>query len=374
MSKFQEGFYLTLIITGAIICLSPLAAINYLEFQATHNRAASMGNVLLILIPMTDLLLDFPSHFMSYFYPEQRTSNRQVKISVVIRLTDVERLLFMLGIAIRSTTYYMPRETSASVMFIIDDCTDNCSVLLTLGPILMFLHRCTTSFTHFRTSSLLITQIVGQTLMTMEYYCGSDRNLRGKLSIAGRSFNYISGLLYVLLISPCAMTYLKQKLGTSSARKTTISWISSLIKMSSKSIDLNNVKTEDNDCELYTNYIPALHMLSVFLIGFFNTLEVIYEDYDDLEHPTLSVIRNYVTLLAEVMVLVIELRIRKNEVTRGLVSYILRFFYFLTAEHLTQYKRIHMSLIFHITLICRSPFSLRRSRTYGTSPTSFEHL
>ena len=75
--------------------------------------------------------------------------------------------------------------------------------------------------------------------------------------------------------------------------------------------------TVDNDRELYSNYIPALHMLSLFVMGMAN----VYWKYARQSDETESLkIRNYITLGAQIMVLVIELRIRKNEIARGLVS------------------------------------------------------
>ena len=67
---------------------------------------------------------------------------------------------------------------------------------------------------------------------------------------------------------------------------------------------------------MYTNYIPAFHMLSSFTLiicaGFVAYRNTFYGV--DVDDP-----RVYVTIAAEVLVLVIELRIRKNEIVRGLV-------------------------------------------------------
>ena len=81
MSQRQDRFYLTITIAGAIICLSPLFALNYLNFESdpTTTHTVSLGKLLLVLIPLTDLLLDFPANVISYIYPDERAFNRQVE-------------------------------------------------------------------------------------------------------------------------------------------------------------------------------------------------------------------------------------------------------------------------------------------------------
>ena len=76
--------------------------------------------------------------------------------------------------------------------------------------------------------------------------------------------------------------------------------------------------TVDHDKELYTNYIPALHMAS--------SLTIILAASILHFQPQVA----YVIILAEVTVLVIELRIRKNEIARALVrmSFLYRYLLF----------------------------------------------
>ena len=110
MLERHERFYLTMTIFGAIICLSPLFVLNYLKFESnpTTTHTVSLGKLFLVLIPLTDLLLDLPANVISYIYNDGGAFNRQVEISVVIRLTDIERLLFMMGVAIQSAVYFVP--------------------------------------------------------------------------------------------------------------------------------------------------------------------------------------------------------------------------------------------------------------------------
>ena len=143
MLERHERFYLIITIGGAIICLSPLFALNYLKFESnpTTTHTVSLGKLLLVLIPLTDLLLDFPAKLITYIYPDEGAFNRQVETSVVIRLTDIERLLFMMGVAIQSAVYFVPSTASITTLNIVDSCSNKCGILLTLGPIIIFLHN-----------------------------------------------------------------------------------------------------------------------------------------------------------------------------------------------------------------------------------------
>ena len=322
MLERHERLYLTITIVGAIICLSPLFALNYLQFESdpTTTHTVSLGKLLLVLIPLTDLLLDFPANLISYFYPDERAFNRQVETSVVIRLTDIERLLFIMGVAIQSAVYFVPSTASTTTLNLVDSCSNKCGILLTLGPIVIFLHRCTTSFTHVRTTLLAIFLVLGLLFYTIASCFETGQYLSRTLSTLGLAFSSASGLLFLFIVSFCATTYCRQKLGTSLARKILVSWLLSSIRRSAKRIDPNDPEVEDNDSDLYTNYVPAIHMLSIIIIGVSSMLVATVKDEKALVH--LTIFRNYVTLVAEIMVLVVELRIRKNEIARGLVSWL----------------------------------------------------
>ena len=280
MLERHERFYLIITIGGAIICLSPLFALNYLKFESnpTTTHTVSLGKLLLVLIPLTDLLLDFPAKLITYIYPDEGAFNRQVETSVVIRLTDVERLLFIMGVAIQSAVYFVPSTASITTLNIVDSSSNKCGILLTLGPIIIFLHRCTTSFTHIRTTVLAINLGTGMLFYTISSCFESDQYLSRTLDTVGLAFTSASGLLFLFIVSLCATTYCREKLGTSLSRKILVSKLFNLIGRSSRRIDPNDPVVEDNDSELYTNYIPAFHMLSIILIGLSNTLVPIVKD------------------------------------------------------------------------------------------------
>jgi hypothetical protein len=86
---------------------------------------------------------------------------------------------------------------------------------------------------------------------------------------------------------------------------------------------------------LYTNYIPALHMTTSIIIIFYNVYLSFLVNSDKLENFEM---KNYFVIASQIMVLVIELRIRKNEITRGLVRYT-------SAIHISWYKSLIITFL-----------------------------
>ena len=195
---------------------------------------------------------------------------------------------------------------------IVNSCTNNCSVLLTVVPIVIFLQRCTTTFTHLRTSVLIITLVIGLVFYTVSYYFEEGSHINITTAMIGNIFVTIPALLFLLVVSLCVISYCRQKMLTTSI-KSAVLWLTN----SNLSATTFNPDEVDDDTEIYTNYIPALHMLSITIIAAAN----FYVKLSKIDHLAAAYDhRTYITLIAEILVLVLELRIRKNEVARGLVS------------------------------------------------------
>ena len=185
----------------------------------------------------------------------------------MIRLSDRERFLFIVGVAFQSAVYFVPNTTHSTTVFLISIFCNNYSVLLTLGPLAIFLQRCTTTFTHPRTSTLLITLVVGLTFFTVSSYYHSGSNEFNVLATVGRLFVAISGILFSLTTYLCLERYITEKLGTTEKRDKGRRWLHSSFRISTKATSPIVTSKVDSDDELYSNYIPALHMFSVMIIG-----------------------------------------------------------------------------------------------------------
>lgn len=279
--------------------------------QSIPSRNPSLlASLFVVLIPAADLILDLPCHIYDHFYSKKL----RCKKSDIFRLDDFERFLFIIGVSIQSSVYFLPLSTGLSTYGIVYNSTTNASVLLVLGPILTYLSRCTTTFTTGRTLAIVVIATMGNILTTIgtlsqPYSKSPVLKKIGGVTIVG------SGALFVFLIAVCAFKYCTLP----SHQQSLISFISNLNphKRLPKQPNGAPKQTEkDADYELYTNYIPALHMLTSTVIIFYNAYLTLFVKSDKLANFE---IKNYVVIASQIMVLVIELRIRKNEITRGLV-------------------------------------------------------
>ena len=319
MSKRFENFCLILTIIGATVCLCPLFVLNT---QDIGDGVVSYGEpapnlFYVIIIPAVDLLLDYTTNCVSYFCYNPKKSCRPVESSVVSRLTDLERLLFICGVAVQTIASSNPSQDFMSDAFVVENSVRYCSVFLTVCPIVIYLARCTTTFTWLRTFLILSTGLIGLTFYTASYYCRSLQNIAtyDTISLIGNVFVSAAGVVFVATIFLSFVSYVHEKLNCPIAKQKFQRLFSSS-KIADEILEDDCLKI-DTDRELYSNYIPALHMLSLLLIAIANTYWK-YATRGDSARATIS--RSYITSVAEIMVLVIELRIRKNEIARGLVS------------------------------------------------------
>ena len=306
---------MTLTTVAAAICISPVLVLSTVDSAVTYGEPAP--NLFFVIIPAVDLLLDYMTNCVGYFCYNSKKSCRPVESSVVSRLTDSERLLFICGVAIQAIVLSNPSQDFLSDAFIMESSINNCSVFLTLGPIVIFLNRCTTTFTWRRTLFILSTGLIGLTFYTASYYCRSIQNSGtcDTILLTGNIFVSAGGITVIASIFLSFVSYIHEKLKCPIARQKFQRLFSSS-KIADEILEDDCLKI-DTDRELYSNYIPALHMLSLLLIAIANTYWK-YATRGDSARATIS--RSYITSVAEIMVLVIELRIRKNEIARGLVS------------------------------------------------------
>ena len=334
MVHIPEKVNLTITLIGATFCLCPLFALKYDNSYTTNDEVEMRGNVgdllgrhvtllaslFVILIPFADLMLDFPYHVVSYFNSEQSSKNVP-ESNVVVRLTDCERFFFIIGVAVQSSLGFVPLETDINTVAVIYNCTNNFTSLLVLAPIVIFLGRCTTTFSSLKACVILSIASIGLFLLTISLFFATDVPAKG-ITLSGHILVSIAGLLYLLGIFYCFFNYLRGP----SLRLSLISFISRSVKGGkatvpegklSSTILNTEVTSSDRDNELYTHYVPALHMISSLIIAFAN----IYVLYSPGKSVTAAFDqKSYLVILAEIVVLVTELRIRKNEVARGLVS------------------------------------------------------
>lgn len=316
----SETFTLWLIVLCALFSVSPLLLLlGGRSFPVVDNdldaaikvvdsdSPLTLSSLYIVLIPASDLILDY----LSLLYRGGIFLKKSIANGAVVRLSDVERLLFILGITAQSAKYLIQNSEDLYTIALVNNCIDNTSAFLLLAPIIVFLGRCTITFTRTRTFCLIMLMVLGLFFRTIGHFIVSDALVQVASSIAGTLFFFIACIVYGILIASCISQYCDEKLRTSNDRRQCLRWFTHYqtdINSNNNEKDQNTDMNADNDSDLYINYIPGLHIASsiVIIAG------------ASARHMQAEL--GYLVLLAEITVLVLELRIRKNEVARGLVS------------------------------------------------------
>ena len=319
MWRRYERINVTMIAIGAIFCLVPFLDVilsgnghHESQTQDIADSSSSLKAFFIVIIPAADIILDLPYHLKQYFYPDDQA--KRSKRSCVCRMTDCERLMFIIGVAISAIAYYIPGSVDMSTKTIAKTAVTNCSIQLTLGPIVLFFARCTTTFSSFRCFLVVLFLVLGLVFYTLPYFFPGDPCIPDKLRIVANILVLTSFTIYLVLTFVCFFKYLKEKIGTPTARKILLDW--TLNPHNKKEKHLND---DFNDSEMYRNYIPALHMVCLLVMA----VGQVYTKFLSEYNPGALDKENLVALTAQVLILVFELRIRKNEITRGLVSLVL---------------------------------------------------
>jgi hypothetical protein len=328
LTEVSQRLNLTIAATAALFCLCPLLSIRgsndgqlfseegglYGEVTQTllERSPSLLAPLFVVLIPVADQLLEMPALISWYLHPDLKQT-ACARSTVVVRLNDTEKLLFMLGMCIQSSAWFLPAQSSVSVLGLVYFCTTNASILFVMAPILTFLQRCTTTYTNFRATAITVTASVGVMTFTISNFLRYNNFAFRVLDYLAWILVAIAGSYFVALINLCAIKYCRTNLATPAGRQALLR-----LFMNQKD-ETNEIKTDtsiDNDSELYENYIPALHMISMFVMiiaGLY--VGLVPHEYQRMAYDG----KNYVILCAEILILVVELRIRKNEITRGLV-------------------------------------------------------
>ena len=327
LSAKSQRFNLAVAVLTAAFCLCPLFMLTirkrftpdetinyqYVTEGINERNSSQMSSLFVILIPAADLFLDFPFQNCS-----SRRTVKSPKVSdkssVIFRLNDIERLIFIIGVAIQSCVWFCPLSTDVVTLGLVYDTTTNASVLLVIIPILTYLQRSTTTFSTFRATLLASLSSFGIMLLTIGLFFQSDSIGRRTVVFIGWGVEGLSALIYISLIGLCAFKYLHPNLRTSLDRKAFLAQLINLFRRSVHGIE--GKQRNENIHEVYSNYIPALHMIATIclIVAFFGIS--LLDGYDD---ATVYESRIYIIIASEIVVLVIELRIRKNEVARALV-------------------------------------------------------
>ena len=318
---------LTLTIIGAFIYITPLfhmrkhenisiddvAVLQIIREEFFLRSTSVMAPFFVTIIPAADLLLDLLTHISAYIHAVSRLPQKESKTSVVVRLCDIERFLFISGVAIQSCVGFLPLDSSyVEPVF---TATKGASAVLVLGPVVNFLQRCTITFNPLVVFFIYFFGVIGIILSTSSIDCSSSACTA--LDESGTALQTLAALIFFTLTASCAVKYCYSRIHSPASRQIVMDWWTSRFQKTSKENPVIGINPIDQDRELYTDYIPAIHMIFCLVIIIANA--IVFRS-SSAEKLVAFDIRNYIATTAEVCVLIVELRIRKNEIARGLVS------------------------------------------------------
>ena len=274
-------------------------------------RVSAVGTLILIVPTSMDIILDLIFIFLNHIAAKYSITLKKPTIPIIIvRLTVIERSLFVLGVAMQCVVALTPSD--ARNLLILYRCANNCSTVLTISPILMFLQRCTVTYSSMVTVSVALSTALGAAINSMSYCYNPNSDESRRTFFIGGAFYKIAAIIYILVCVLCISIYLNQKSRETLHKRSGLHPQGGLKK---------EIKVVD---EMYENYIPAAHIFSGIMFVILNATWSEFKEDSGIDAMRI----NYILIGIATWVLVVEFRIRKNEVERGLVSSALFLFMF----------------------------------------------
>jgi hypothetical protein len=277
-------------------------------------RDASLSTLLITIPSGIDAVVDIALDSMEFLANNARQNviSSSVKHlsskSSGLRLSPAERLGFVIGIASLSVfSITTPVEGYSYDSIALYYSLTNFSTILSICPIVFFLERCTKLWTPLR-SFLVISFVNLGSVIGSASYC-FDINGEEYYTLSMTASALIAAATFVLAVV-CGLCVKDFFVYLNRSRKTAfnrLSWASYIHKTFSQS---------RGSSEFYKHYVPEIHTFALVAICVTNVAW--YFIIDDVVSIT-STFMCIQTAVA-VVVFVVEIRIRQNEVLRGLVS------------------------------------------------------
>lgn len=277
-------------------------------------RDASLSTLLITIPSGVDAVVDIALDSMEFLtnYSRQNIISSSVKHlsskGSTLRLSPMERLLFVVGIASLSIfTLVTPAEGYSYDSIALYYSLTNFSTILSICPIVLFLERCTKLWTPLRSFLVILFVNIGSVMGSISYCFAINSNEYYVLSMTASAAIAAATCVLAVVCCWCVQDFI---IYLDRCRKTAFnkeSWMIYVHRIFSQ---------PRGSSDFYKHYIPEIHTFT--LIAMCVTNVAWYFIIDDVVHitSTFMCIQSGVA----VVVFVVEIRIRQNEVLRGLVS------------------------------------------------------
>jgi hypothetical protein len=330
--RSKHDFLLYLIsIVGVLVCLLPLFLLDSLYIPSEEHmwtlsddivaNQLILASLFIAIIPLVDVLLDFCQNLWDWF-KGNKIQKKQHNDTAIYRLTEGERFVFIIGMILQSTICFLPSSNIDLMnITVILYCTRVASQIFFVVPILFYLKRCTTTFNIWITSSIIVPYAIGLMLFSLKIMYISDPFLHDQMQQSAVAFIVFAVILFLSTVFVSFCSYLIEVYSVVTDRPLcTNSFMNSIFNYLIRS-KFDESRNEKNVDFMYTHLIPAMHMFAYVIMGVGGLLRIGIISFE---------VFAICQLFGQTIVLVIELRIRKNEIARGLVRFLMLLVYFIS--------------------------------------------
>jgi hypothetical protein len=322
-------------IVGVLVCLLPLFLLDSLYIPSEEDmwtlsddlvaNPLILASLFIVIIPLVDVLLDFCQNIWDF----QKIQKKQHKDTAIYRLTEGERFVFIIGMILQSTICFLPSSDIDIInIMVIYHCTRTASQIFFVVPILFYLKRCTTTFNVWITSSIIVPLVIGLMLISLQIMYHSDPFLHDQMQQSAVVFEVFAIILFLSTVFVSFCSYLIEVYSIVTDRPFCAnSFMNSIYNFLNRNT-FDETQNDKNVDFMYTHLIPAMHMFSYVIMNVGGLLRI--TKLINFEAFVIS------QLSGQTIVLVIELRIRKNEIARGLVKFLILLIYFISAFSLVH--------------------------------------
>ena len=288
--------------------------------QDCYFRQAAISCLIICVVPAVDLMIEWRASIFGGLQASNKKSYQAINSSSVassMRLTLVERTMFIIGIITIGGNASFPAVFQAPNSLQIYYGFSNCSTIMIICPILSYLCRVSPSWSPLRASLVAsivcVTQLISS-LGVIDSYSRSYSLLDGLARLPSiLSFVSMGIFFWISILAMLDMFPLYKKTTLTNGKQDEASQGQSHSNATSDSVD-----TSDLVGKSFRYFVISMHMLSAMIVLIVScawfSLPTTGTAVD-----TVSIII-YSILAATIIVFVLELRVRKVELTSALVG------------------------------------------------------
>ena len=277
------------------------------------NVSMIMGPFLGMCLPaFLDLLVDV---YVAVTQPTTRGMNNALKI---VRLSLLERFVFILGVFCNGFYFLIPLDWNVMVRYTVQQVTNRVGLILLSAPLIIFLERSTNIFSPFFTTLIIMLMSSGGAMIGYKMGLTTDTMAYQEINVLS---TFIILAYFCLVLSACLWSFLKFLFHQHTKAESAAGGIQK--------------QHLDPFQDFSVNHVPACHMVTL-CIGYCVSLSWFLSP-NKVPQSTNNLLFALM-LFSEALVFVIEMRVRQNEIVHGL--------------HLLNSKRAFVRFISHEVRMC----------------------